>query len=395
MDVKGREQGFSRFANRCNSGLLRLIAPHNSNLKTHSSRRLMVVFSSIVLLLIFVHDLAAQSKKFYFKQNTFVDSQALPLAFAYKKWDVAYQPGGLTQGFVRTETGYTDGKQSMGIIYRFDVLAKYTSETIEFLHQVKNKTPLPLNKEYDISLDIKHFRAGGVKFDYAFQLSQKISLVPSLSILRAHYLTEGILQGNATAISEQDYDFDLNVDYYYTRDTLFNRRATPPTGWGFAFDLAFHATPIQNLDIRLNIYDLLAYLYWRATPRTVAQADSSTKNYDLNGYLNFEPVLTGKESSESYTQRLTPRAILQAEYRIGRIKFNPQMMATAYKNYYFLDTGFNISHKHWFIVGTEISTKTIKLGYKTNDFGIEILSNSIQPKNIYTLFVNFSFLTSF
>lgn len=352
--------------------------------------KIIPTYSCIILLLSVTQNISAQSAKLYFKQESFIDSQALPVEFAYKKWDVPYQAGTLTQGFLRTESGYRDGNQSIGIIYRFDIQAKYTAETIKWLHQIKNKTPLSEDNEYDIFLDIKYFKAWGVNFDYVFKPTHFLTVIPNLAILRAHYLTDGILQGNAVAINEKDYDFDLGVDYYYTRDELFNRRVSPPTGWGFSFDLDLQARPTDNMSIKLKVYDLLSYLFWNSAPRTIAQADSSTKNYDLNGYLNFEPVLTGKESNEGFTQRLTPRAILQSEYTINRLMLNPQVMFTALKNYYFFDTGFLVTNSQWLIIGTEATTNALKLAYKTNTFKFEVLTNSLNTQKIHTLVVNLS-----
>ncbi len=371
-----------------NHSLQTMVLPYYRS--NSSISKIIPTYCCIILLLSVAQNISAEAKKFYFKQDTFIDSQALPIEFVYKKWDAPYQAGTLTQGFVRAESGYIDGNQSIGIIYRFDIQAKYTAETITWLHQLKNKTPLSENKEYDIFLDIKHFRAWGIIFDYVFKPTPTLTVTPSLSILRAHYLTDGILQGNAVAINKKDYDFDLNVDYYYSKDELFDRRVTPPTGWGFSFDLDLQAKPIDNLAIKLKVYDLFGYLFWNSTPRTVAQADSSIKNYDLNGYLNFEPVLTGKESNEGFAQKLTPRVILQSEYIINRLMLNQQIMFTALKNYYFFDTGFLVTKSQWLIIGTETTTNTLKLAYKTNTFKIEVLTDSLNTQKIHTLAVNLS-----
>ena len=58
--------------------------------------------------------------------------------------------------------------------------------------------------------------------------------------------------------------------------------------------------------------DLLATIDWKRAPRTTGEANTRRKSVDDEGYAQFDPLFTGRESYEEiHTQRIAPN--LKAE----------------------------------------------------------------------------------
>jgi len=315
---------------------------------------------------------AYAQKHLFYEQTSFAHSEALPLNIVLDGWKVPYSDGEFTQGFIRSELGVQVPGYRFSLLYRIEAQLKYNSDTVEFIHRTKNKDALDAQRKYDILLDAYHFDARGFKVGFDQRWSEKISTSLEVSFLQAKQIIEGKLYGDATAISEKDYDFNLAVDYRYSEDHLFDRKVNRPEGYGFALDFSIHLNPNNNFEIDLSVFDLFGLIYWENAPRTDASASSGVKHYDELGYVIYEPVLSGWETTGAYTMRLKPRTVLTLTHHMNDVALVSSFMHTSLSDYLSLESIIKLS-QHRLVLGMEFVTTSFKIGYAYKHFSVDLM----------------------
>lgn len=222
----------------------------------------------------------------------------------------------------------------IGIVKRYDYNLQFSKDTAEFYWLVANKKDLPNNRQYNLDLQVNALHSSGIRLSYADSFNDSFNYRVGLTYLEANYMIEGEIIGDATADSESslDYDFQAELDYHYIEDDLFDRVVDKPQGKGFALDLEFSYQVTFDTHWQFQVRDLLARLYWQNAPYTEGNTTSNRKEYDEDGYVKFNPVLTGYEGiTQTYVQILQPRwyskinhqlstdyaAVLQYRYQYG------------------------------------------------------------------------------
>ncbi|HHH47303.1 MAG TPA: hypothetical protein ENK51_00225 [Gammaproteobacteria bacterium] len=122
------------------------------------------------------------------------------------------------------------------------------------------------------------------------------------------------LDAQATALADNDYAYDVSVDYAYDKDRLFERQAEAPDGQGLSLDLRAVYAPSARITLRATVIDLLGAIRWRDAPYTRAAAVSDRQGFDDSGYIIVKPAISGIEGYHArYLQRLEPRLHLAFE----------------------------------------------------------------------------------
>ena len=284
------------------------------------------------------------------------------------------------------EVGATYNNFGIGILGRYDYDLEFSEDTAEFYYLINNKKPLPTGRMFDLSLDAKHTHSEGVRLSYLYQLNKKTNITLGLSYLRGVWMTEGNAQGQGVALAENDYDFEFNVDYYYSEDLILERRVDAPSGDGYSIDFALDWTVVNNLNLNLRIIDLLGRIYWDYAPFTTATATSDVKEYDDDGYLIYQPVLSGYETNADFTQVLQPQIKALLNYR-----WTPRLSAEAAIQSYHVADFYQLGLRYYFGTTSSISTRytfdthAISIAYNMRYFNIMLISDALDFIEAHTL----------
>ena len=252
----------------------------------------------------------------YIDSSLFAYSEPVTVKGAMNNWSGPFRGGQAAITHNWLETGVSQGPWRLGIFKRYDYELEFSPDTADFIYRMENKQALQAGKTYQLDLRVRHSYSEGVRLSHEFHPEKGLSLALGLSYLRGLRLTEGALQGEATAVSANDYDFKFDVDYFYSKDSLFDREVHTPSGQGYSLDLLLVWRPDTQLTASLTVKDLVGRIDWRNTPRTRATASSDVKEYDENGYVIYRPVLSGYESNEDFTQILPRKSSLLVSYRV-------------------------------------------------------------------------------
>lgn len=287
----------------------------------------LLLFAVIVPVSIVCAEDGASAFDVYFTADGFAYSESKAVKSITGNWDGDLHTGDVTFSVDRAEAGVDWGKWRLGYIKRYDYYFEYSPDTAELVHKIKNKISLVPGEQYDLYLLANTLVADGLRLSYQ-QKRNAFSYDVSLSYLKGERFANGSLHGGAQALSDKDYDFNFDVDYFYSQDKLFDRVADVPDGDGYAVDIAFDWQMNERLKLGFRANDVVARMYWRDAPRTVAVATSDTKEYDQNGYVIYNPVISGVETNEDFVQTIPAKLYLSADYAIDKYSVD-----LAYRNY--------------------------------------------------------------
>lgn len=213
-----------------------------------------------------------------------------------------------TNAFInlRLLSGAHYGNRSVALGYRSANIVLAHEDTVALYHADKNDTPLTIGRQYQLDLEVNSVDLwelyGAQRFSWRDGATR---LQLGASLLFADRSLKGEFNGLAVAVAANDYDFNFTVDYRYTRDPLFDRPMPSNIyGYGVSFDVDFQHQLSPGSDLYLQVNNLLSALYWDDLGQTTGTANSDTKRFDSNGYVQFDPAFRGRESTKSYVQRL-------------------------------------------------------------------------------------------
>ncbi|CAN8139900.1 DUF5723 domain-containing protein [uncultured Thiomicrorhabdus sp.] len=344
-------------------------------------------FSALIFSLLYSQSTWAINNTFV-HFGSFNHSEPIAIKAFAGDWDSKFSGGTKALSLSQIELGFTQGNWKYSVFQRQDYLLQFSEDTAEFYYNIENKLPLDEGREYQLELDSQSFVATGLKV--AFQDNwQQIDWQLGISYLQGSKLTDGSINGAATYINDKDYNFNFDVDYYYDNDVLFDRNIEQaPEGHGYAIDLTLGTQINDRWSVKFQAKDLLAQIFWNNTPRTVATSDSDTKTYDEDGYVIFNPVASGTESTEDFTQRIPIKLNLSSTYRITpqhSIKFGYRNLDVA--EFYNLAYQYHTPHSR-FDVGYYLSAQAWSLSYQRSWFKLQLLTDDLDWQEAKTLGVN-------
>ena len=348
-----------------------------------------------VYLLLIWPTLTLADPQAYFSLNSFSYSEPIPVRqLDQNNYDFDGGEIALTHNWA--EIGVTYNNFGVGILGRYDYDLNFSKDTAEFYYLVNNKKPLQQGKKYDLFLEAKHTYSKGVRFSYYFPVIHDTKMNVGLSYLQGIWMTEGKARGRGVALSEKDYDFQFDVDYYYSEDVMFERQTDTPTGQGYSFDISLDWQINRKAGLKLRVIDLFGKIYWKNAPFTTAAASSDVKEYDEDGYLIYKPVLSGFEGNSDFTQELQPQinGLLHYQWK-DSLAVLWQIYSFTFADFYQFGLRYSLDSTSRFSALYMIETRAISIGYELKFFNVMITSDTFDLENAHTLGLSLNLSTVF
>lgn len=252
-----------------------------------------------------------------FQFETLNYSESTSIRSISGEWDDGIDPGDMALSLSRWAVGYEFDALSLQVLQRYDTYYKYANDTASFIYQIENREPLTDGEQFDLLIKPKQLFSKGLRLGYRKQLSDQFNLQAFLSLLSAVDILQGSLEGSATAVGVNDYDFNFESDLVYKHDPLFGREAMNLSGDGYAVDLFLQYVIDEHWNVNLELLDLAGELSISDAPYTTATATSNVKNYDDEGYVVYDPVISGLESKKDFTARFEMQTHVSVSYQVS------------------------------------------------------------------------------
>jgi hypothetical protein len=328
----------------------------------------------------------------FFDITTFGGNNVLPLEaiFLDKGWGGSFTPAHINNLDIywKANGGAVYSGWRLAVFYRGELFAEANRDTVEILGMVKREENLPVGKTFRIDLDGKGFSATGLELSKGFRIAMPWSKNPLLFGLTARYMKgeriqQATIKGAVTPTSAKAYDFDLQMDYAYDQNILYDRKdVSRPTGDGYSFDVGLQYDFNDNVSIGILFRDIVGRIYWKDTPYTTADATSSTKYYNKDGYMEFRPIIRGYESYKDFPQKIPLKTDIVTNFKWRAFTMTPTINFIEDRPLYWIDIKHEITTSFSYDLGYNINYKTFIAGMAYKN---AVLRVSADSSNVHTL----------
>jgi len=264
-----------------------------------------------------------QKNNIHIQNHLIVANQIVSIRELFHDWEGPFSPHNTNKAVISGETSLSFGRNQWRLSYlrRIELFLWANRGLVELAWYDKNKVPFPMNLTYPLHMEGDGFEAHGLKLSYGKAFSylenKEVGCGVAISFLRGIRMQKLFLEGQAQVVGSKDYDYSGFMNYYYNHNYLYDRDdADIGHGNGISFDIGIGLDITQRLSMGLLLHDIWGQIWWQDVPYTYAQFDSQNKEYDENGYVEYNPRITGRESEADYKQRIQPKTNLCLNYHL-------------------------------------------------------------------------------
>ncbi len=212
-------------------------------------------------------------------------------------------------------TGVTYGDWSLATFFRYEWYLNYSADTMRLYQDSLSGSDMQQSKNYQVDLDVEHLRSQGVRLGWHKEINPNFATHIAASLIDARKMMSGSLSGNAMKGSSGDYDGQLEVDYTYSEDVLFDRKAKrTQVAYGYSADLGFDWQVSPHWYLSVYARDVLSNIYWDHMPTSTATATTATAYSTSEGYININPTISGRHSYHDYVQHMPTKYQAKLSY---------------------------------------------------------------------------------
>ena len=314
--------------------------------------------------------------------DSFSWSEPVTLNAAFRDWQGDFLGGNQQFSDNWLETGVRVNDWTLAFLYRYDIALRFSQDTADFYYRSQNDLSIDPDRRYHLSLNGLRFTARGLRFSKMHQPVHSLSLTWGLSLFEADQRIDGEINGT---------DRSARIDYFYSKDELFDRVVDRPSGTGISLDLAFKTHVFTDTRITAHVTDLLGTILWQDAPRTQASASLDRTSSNQDGVVTLEPLISGRETIKSNDwQILQPRVHIQVHQPL-----NPRIDALFDYRYqhgkHLISTGaaFN-NQEQKFGLRLWPQIDTLELFFQHPHWQISVASDALSKTQAQTLWLRFS-----
>ncbi len=258
------------------------------------------------------------------RQGAFFGNRMLPVDPFFGRWEgpVDIEDRNLVHSRALVEVFAGKGSWEVSLGARGEVSLVGNRDAAEVVRLLKRKEDLPTGNTYNVDLEASGFVAEELRVAKRWD----VGAVPGLSagvglgLLRGERIQDGTVGGTLAVTGRLAYDFALNLDYAYDINYLYDVSLGRGglEGYGFASDagIRYRRGP---WDLSLRAEDLLTRIYWRRVNVTEAFASNGRRWFDSEGFVHYDPIITGFEGKRRRTQKVATKAAAEATYSRERV----------------------------------------------------------------------------
>lgn len=262
---------------------------------------------------------------------------------------------------------------AIGAYSFYDYFLWFNEDTALLNYLDKNNLSVPEGASFDLYLRASHVSGKGMRFQYDFVDRPLFKLSIAANFFKTQKIIEGSIEGFASGKTDQEsYLADLNINYFYDQDKLFDRPIDKrPQGKGLSFD-AYLSVHYENWLLEFAGLDLFRRIKWDDLPQTVAKIETTSSEFDERGFFVFNPVLRGKETERDYSQRGGDRYQLKVFYHLNQLELGTLIDQYRQMTFYSLSVNKMLSENLKMGMAYRINTQSLQLQLRHRYVGISI-----------------------
>lgn len=311
-------------------------------------------------------------------------SDSLPiLSLIEDSWAGPYQSGERAVSHSRISISAQHRQWRIGLASRFDYLARYSPDTARLFYLDKNDIAFTPGDKYEVNLTLDHLAANGLFLSWQDTIDS-FSYRLQANWWHSSKMTHGKASGEIDINSQAGYQGQLDIDYSYSRDILFNRPAESFSAQGYSLDVALSWQASENWTLELSMIDLINGFHWQNATHTQATA-SARPNTPKSA-----PLISGREDYRNFTQRLDGQYKFKASYNLAKSRLRAGINRYQNTSYPWLSYAFDSS-----MMGGEIQAsyftrnRAIQLGYERQNWGLAVTLDQLYIPRAQTISLDY------
>ncbi len=259
----------------------------------------------------------------YAQLQSWAAYDAIPLRDFDGKWERDYAPIGSTNRFLqRHRAGFGVEKDgwSIGVEYRLESSLDADRDTLDLYRMYKQKAQPALARDFKVDARLKAWAGAGVRGGRTFALGAANG--PLLKLSAAVYGTlrnrDADADGTVAYLPGNAYGFNARYADSNSRYRYMFMEERPQSSSGASVSLALQWPLSEQLTAHLALNDLWSRLRWSNLPSEYKHIDSRVSSTDQDGYVNYQPLLSGKNSLIEKSGTIGASAALSLSYQLAQ-----------------------------------------------------------------------------
>ncbi|MBC8212079.1 MAG: hypothetical protein H8E21_13545 [Gammaproteobacteria bacterium] len=297
------------------------------------------------------------------------------------RWSDSISSGDEAWSMSRLALSYQNQDYVIEALYRADTYYQFANETAQVLYLAENHLPLEPGRRYPLLIKPNKLSSSGFRFGLK-AAGDSLQMTAYISLLKPTKILQGQLSGSALALDTNDYDLEFSSDLVYDADPLYDRPAENISGQGYALDLTLAYQPTKRWRFDLELLDIAGHLSIDHAPYTSAEATSDIKSFDPDGFVTYDPVVTGREGFRPFTYDFSLQLHFSADYRLANensvIFQHHEILGFNYQRFIYRQNLEN-SQLSWQLIP---KVKALGVMYQTPYFNIGIEADSLDYRKM-------------
>ena len=264
---------------------------------------------------------------FGFRGSSFVGNRMLPLVEFFGRWEGEVRIEDENIAHSRAVTDFFARKSgweiSLGV--REELTLEGNRESVEIIRLLRGKKDLPTGKTYPVDVNGDGFLAEEIRIGKGWPIGiiPGVSIGVALGFLHGERIQKADVKGILTVTGRRAYDYALDLDYAYDINYLYDLSTGHSSldGYGYSLNVGakYHRA---GWDMSLWAEDLFSRIYWSRALYTQAIANNDRRYFDSEGYVHYDPIITGFEGKKSVTQNIHEKISLEASHTWARVRLS-------------------------------------------------------------------------
>ena len=220
----------------------------------------------------------------------------------------------------RLELSASRSRWEVSAALRSDIAISGSRGAFDVVHAYKQKREPASGSEFNLGATEQGVIWAGLRGARTWVLrpgtEHGLQLTTAAALLSVRRIQLTDVSGTVRYNSATGFDFSAQTTQQDSK-VQFGGYGTPDAlGGGYTTDVGLLWQPSARSFVNLSISDALSRLNVRQVATEQMGASSTTRLFDSNGYLNYRPLLNGRDSAQDVSLRLVRKTSLSAGTRV-------------------------------------------------------------------------------
>jgi hypothetical protein len=220
----------------------------------------------------------------------------------------------------RLELSASKAQWEVGAALRSDIVIDGSRGAFDIVHAYKQKREPASGSEFNLDATEQGVIWAGLRGARTWVLrpgtEHGLQLTTALTLLSVRRIQLTDVSGSVSFNNAAGFDFKAQTTQRDSHVQFGGYGKEGAVGGGYTTDIGLLWQPTARSFVNLSISDTASRLRVKQVATEQMSASSTTRLFDSNGYLDYHPLLNGRDSAQDVSLRLSRKTSLSAGTRV-------------------------------------------------------------------------------